>query len=172
MKERIQTAVGVVALLATGFLLGSLWLQWRDAPPADPSPRGEAGAPEGAVPDLPEARPRVEVLNGMGREGAARRAAERLRDMGFDVVYFGNADRFDHPRTMVWLRSGDTAAGRRVADSLGVDGVTPRLDHGLHVDGTVVLGADWDSLVARRDSLRDARRDGSPLGTLLERLGL
>lgn len=172
MKERLQTVAGVVALLATGFLLGSLWLQWRDDPSPGPSARRDADPPGDAVPDLPDARPRVEVLNGMGREGAARRAAERLRDMGFDVVYFGNAERFDHARTVVWLRSSDTAAGRRVADSLGVDGVTPRPEPGLHVDGTVVLGADWDSLVALRDSLREARGDRSPLETLLERLGL
>lgn len=172
MKGRLQTALGVAALLATGFLLGSLWLQWRDGPPSRPPVRRNADPPGDAAHDLPEARPRVEVLNGMGRAGTARRAAERMRDMGFDVVYYGNADRFDHPRTLVWLRSSDTAAGRRVADSLGVDGVTPRPAPDLHVDGTVVLGADWDSLVARRDSLREARRGRSPLETLLERLGL
>lgn len=171
MKEGLRTAAGVVALLAAGFLLGSLWLEWGDGAASDASGRPDAGAPGAGVPDLPETRPRVEVLNGTGREGAARRAAERLRAMGFDVVFFGNADRFDHPETRVWLRSDDTVAGRRVADSLGVDEVTPRPEPGLHVDGTVVLGADWDSLVARRDSVRDAR-GSSALDAVLEQLGL
>lgn len=166
MKERLQTAAGVVALLATGFLLGSLWLEWRGAPLSGGPSRREA-----RVPDLPEARPRVEVLNGFGRAGAARRAAERLRSMGFDVVYYGNADRFDHERTRVLRRSADSAAARRVADSLGVVEVTPRPAPSLYVDGTVVLGADWDSLRARRDSLRRAR-GRSPVDVLLDRLDL
>lgn len=171
MKERLRGAAGVVALLATGFLLGSLWLEWRPAEgPASGAPP-DGAAPEAGVPDLPQARPRVEVLNGLGREGAARRAAERLRTMGFDVVYFGNAGRFDHRRTRVWRRSADSAAARRLADSLGVADVAPRPEPGLHVDGTVVLGADWDSLVRRRDSVR-ASGARSTLHALLERLGL
>lgn len=170
MKERLQTAAGVAALLATGFLLGALWFEWRGPAPRDSRPPAASAAGD-RVPDAPEARPRVEVLNGFGREGAARRAADRLRAMGFDVVFFGNADRFDHERTRVLLRSSDTAAARRVADSLGVDGVTPRPRPNLHVDGTVVLGADWPSLRARRDSLRELR-ERSPLSEILDRLGL
>lgn len=169
MKERLRTAVGAAALLATGVVLGSLWLEWRGPSPAS----APDGAAADAAADLPRARPKVEVLNGMGREGAARRAADRLREMGFDVVFFGNAGRFDHRRTRVWLRSGDSAAGRRLADSLGVAEVKPRPRPGLHVDGTVVLGHDWDSLVARRDSVRDAAEAWTAAAReWLERLGL
>src|SRR5690606_12567441 len=41
--------------------------------------------------DAPSAAGRVEVLNGSGRSGMARAVTQRLRDAGFDVVYFGNA---------------------------------------------------------------------------------
>ena len=39
-------------------------------------------------------RIRVEVLNAGGEPGMARMATDQLRDRGFDVVYFGNAESF------------------------------------------------------------------------------
>lgn len=172
MKGRLQTAAAVAALLAAGFLLGSFWLEWRE-PRLGEAGAGVGGAPSSAssLPEEPARRPRVEVLNGLGRPGAARRAAEMLRDMGFDVVYFGNADRFDHETTRILARSTDRTAVRRIADSLGVRRVSHRPAPSLYVDGTVVLGADWDSLRAARDSA-DAAGDGTPLEGLAEMLGL
>lgn len=170
MKERLQTAAAAVVLLAAGFLLGSFWLEWRGSSLAEEEAAGDA-APSDAVPARPGVRPRVEVLNGMGRPGAARRAAGLLREMGFDVVYYGNADRFDHARTRVLLRSTDSAAARRVADSLGVDGMSVRPEPDLYVDGTVILGADWDSLRSARE--RPAAGGGfAPLEALMDGLGL
>lgn len=159
MKGRLGAALAAVVLLGAGFLLGAFWVEWRGV-------RLEAGGPgrsavEGTpltLPDGWEVRPRVEVLNGMGRPDAARRAADRLREMGFDVVYFGNADRFDHARTVVLGRSGREAAAARVADSLGIpERVERRPEPELYLDATVVLGADWPSLAAARDSLRSRR---------------
>jgi hypothetical protein len=167
VSERLQTAFAVTALLMAGFLLGSFWLGWRE-----PRMGGATGAAGDAASRLPAGaaeRPAVEVLNGMGRPGAARRVAEDLRGMGFDVVYFGNAERFDHRRTLVLARSADTAAARRVADSLGVDAVEVEPAPELYVDGTVILGGDWDSLRAARDSLGEG--PGSMLEVLGERLG-
>lgn len=147
MKERLQTLAAAVALLAAGFLLGSLWLQWRSADGG-----GEGAGSSSPAYDL-GSRPRVEVLNGMGAPGAAERAARRLRGMGFDVVYFGNADHYGYDRTLVLARSGDVEAAHDVADSLGVEEVERRPEPSLYLDGTVILGADWDSLVAVRDSV-------------------
>lgn len=135
--DRLQTALLVLVLLGAGALLGSFWLEWRkDRLPeaaVDASPRER----------LLEGRPRVEVLNGAGERGAARRAAEALRSAGFDVVYFGNAPHFDYPATRVLDRSGREGAAHDVASFLGLDSAAFELDPGLYLDATVILGADW-----------------------------
>jgi hypothetical protein len=86
---------------------------------------------------------RAEVLNGAGRPGLARLATNRLRGEGFDVVFFGNAARFDHAHSVVLDRTGDIAAARAVAAALGIDSVATALDAALLLDVSVVLGADW-----------------------------
>lgn len=147
-----MAAAMVVVLVGVGFLLGSFWLDWRGAE----LEAGDHGRVEGPAVSLPEGwedRIRVEVLNGMGEKGAASRAAERLRDMGFDVVYFGNASTFDHETTRVLLRSDRRNEVRRLADSLGVDSLVDRPNPDLYLDGTVVLGKDWERLMAARDTL-------------------
>ncbi len=93
---------------------------------------------------VPEPVPvRVEVLNGAGRSGLARYATQRLREHGFDVVFFGNATRFDHARSVVLDRSGDGAAARVVAAALGIDSVQALPDPSLLLDVSVILGSDW-----------------------------
>ena len=149
-RDRAVTAAAALALLAVGFLLGSFWLEWRhtrleEVPAGDRIASTPATVPEGW-----SSRVSVEVLNGMGEPGAARRAAGMLREMGFDVVYFGNADSFGHDSTLVLRRSDDSTAARRLADSLGVARVTARPDPDLYVDGTVILGAEWEQLLAAR----------------------
>jgi hypothetical protein len=65
------------------------------------------------------------------------------RGVGFDVVFFGNAGRFDHVRSVVLDRTGDPARARAVAAALGIDSIATPLDSTLFLDATVVLGADW-----------------------------
>ena len=142
MKDRFQTLLLLFVLIGVGALLGSFWLEWR-------GPRLESGAADLAAGE--EARPttgvaerlKVEVLNGSGEAGSARIVAMRLRSLGFDVVYFGNADSFDHEHTRVINRSGAAGLARRIADSLGVDSVGTDVAPELYLDATVVLGADW-----------------------------
>lgn len=142
-RERLQTLLLVLVLLAAGALLGSFWLEWRRAP----SPAGGTSSdPAGAGPL--EGRPRVEVLNGAGDRGVARRGAEVLRDRGFDVVYFGNADAFGHRATRVLDRSGRGESARSVARALGLDSAITDLDSTLYLDATVILGEDWRAALA------------------------
>jgi hypothetical protein len=102
------------------------------------------------VPDLeprtlpvPEGRVRVEVLNGGGISGAARRATDLSREAGFDVVYFGNASSFDRTESQVVDRVGRTELARAVAEVLGIRNVLSDPDPDLYVDVSVVLGSDW-----------------------------
>ncbi len=143
----MQLLLTVVVLLVTGALIGSFLLEWRHTPlEVPPGPDAFRGTP--LLPENAEARVRVEVLNGAGTRGAAERVASRLRAMGFDVVYFGNADRFDVSVTHVLDRSGRPVAAGALADSLGIGHFSVDLDPELHLDATVVLGSDWEALLA------------------------
>jgi hypothetical protein len=88
------------------------------------------------------ARFRVEVLNGSGRRGVASEVAEFLRDRGLDVVYVGNADSFDHERTVVIDRVGRPEQATTVAGILGYGEVQSETDSLRLVEVTVILGAD------------------------------
>jgi hypothetical protein len=106
--------------------------------------RTGANLPYDEAHTLPEARTiRVEVLNGAGRAGLARDATHRLRGDGFDVVFYGNAGRFDHGTSVVLARTDGLVQARAVAAALGIDSVRAEPDARLLLDATVVLGADW-----------------------------
>lgn len=136
MGQRIRSLVLLVVLLAAGVLLGSSLAQWWSSTPTPeagprpvPSPLGE--------------RVRVEVLNGGGVAGAARAATGVLRDLGFDVVYFGNAETFTADSSVVLDRVGKERPARAVARALGIPDVRSEPDSGLYVDVTVRLGPEW-----------------------------
>lgn len=103
---------------------------------------------------------RVEVLNGSGRPGLAREGTQALREAGVDVVYFGNAARFDHSTSVVLHRRGDVDATRRLAARAGIQEVREAPDSSLLVDASVILGADW------RPPVAGAERAGDGYGTL------
>lgn len=91
----------------------------------------------------PAPRLRVEVLNAGGREGSAEAATERLRDSGFDVVFFGNAPAFGRDTSVVLARRGGLAGAVDVADALRIPAVRSAPDSTLLVDVSVWLGTDW-----------------------------
>lgn len=153
----LETAgVAVFALLLGGFL-ASTWL--GRAGPAGPRPGGSVEAPATGLDPSERARIRVEVLNGSGVAGAASRMTTYLRDRGFDVVDFGNADRFDHERTVVIDRIGDPRRAREVAATLRGVPIRTEPDSTLYLDVTVVIGDDLE------DVLRPERApDAGPTG--------
>ncbi len=135
-------AAYAAALLMVIVLLASAWWGWRQArekvdPAEDPFARQVELPPE------PNPIARVEVLNGAGEPGAAQQAAEILRGAGFDVVYFGNATDFDNARTRVIARVGSGGRADSVAAWLRVDRLESDVDPTMHMDATIVLGADW-----------------------------
>ncbi|HEY8394853.1 MAG TPA: LCP family protein [Thermaerobacter sp.] len=91
---------------------------------------------------------RVEVLNGNGRRGAASQTAEVLRDLGYQVVSVGNAERYDWERTTILVRESDRPVADQVRKALAgvapaatVD-VTGDLPEGIDV--RVVVGTDFN----------------------------
>lgn len=101
---------------------------------------------------------RIEVLNGAGTSGLARDATRRLRFDGFDVVFFGNADSFDHSRSVVIDRLGEIGRARSVAGALGIDSVVTAIDSSRMLEVSVVLGDDWPPTPRPRTGWRDRIR--------------
>lgn len=153
MGARLRGVAVVAVVLAVGAFLGSAFSQWwRAAPVVEGS-----GAESPARVEAPVGRRvRVEVLNGGGREGMARAATDRLRDSGFDVVYYGNASTFDRDTSVVFDRVGEPALAERVAAALGIRSVRAEPDSNLYLEVSVVLGADWDPPPARAGSATDS----------------
>lgn len=92
---------------------------------------------------VPESlRIRVEVLNGAGTRGLARRATRAMRDAGFDVVASGNApERTDS--SIVLVRSGPMAWGELAARALTGARVELRPDTSRYLNLTIIVGARW-----------------------------
>jgi len=123
-----------VLILGAGALVGSALSQWG-RPDILP-------LPEGVLPRVSE-RVRVEVLNGGGAPGMAREATDRLREVGFDVVFFGNASSFEVDSSVVLDRADAVDKARSVADVLGIRHVRSEPDPNLYLDVSVLLGRDW-----------------------------
>jgi len=138
MGERVRGLIALVVVLAAGIFIGSAVSQWKPLPQQDrveQPPRNSTAAGLGRV--------RVEVLNAGGREDMARLATEHLRDRGFDVVYFGNAEAFGQDSTLVLGRASKPGAAAAVGRALGTDWVESQPDANLYLDVTVLLGGDW-----------------------------
>jgi hypothetical protein len=153
MRDRFQTLLFALVLMGVGALVASFWLEWRE--PRLTEDTAATLAPEETSPLEPaeadaDGRLRVEVLNSSGDRGAARLVAERLRQAGFDVVYFGNASSFDRQFTRVVNRSGETGLARRIADSVGVDSVGTDVNPELYLDASIYLGRDWRRIMEPR----------------------
>ena len=136
--ERLRGVAVLLVVLAAGVFIGSAVSQWK------PLPEAQRRDVVGRNPVMrPLGRVRVEVLNASGTESMARLATDLLRDSGFDVVFFGNADHFGDDSTVVFDRTGDLNAARAVADVLGARSVRAEPDSNLYLDVTVLLGREW-----------------------------
>jgi hypothetical protein len=87
----------------------------------------------------------INLLNGCGDQGVARRTMNYLRRLGFDVVEIENYSRFSVQRSFVIDRVGDSVSARKTAKALGIaDSLrVVRLDSSLYVRCSVVLGKDY-----------------------------
>lgn len=163
MGTRFRGLIVIALLLSVGAFAGSALSQWWGAVPVTmPGAReaaagapgvagsadGVAGSTSNRVPLPAGERVRVEVLNGGGRPNMARSATDHLREVGFDVVFFGNARNFDRDSSVVYVRTGQEGWARSVAAMLGISEVIDQPDDELFLDVTVVLGQEWDPQLA------------------------
>lgn len=152
MKSWLRTVGLALVFALVGAFTASLWLEIRQ----------EGQALERARPGIWSGRRiRVEVLNGAGVDGLARRMTERLRERGFDVVYYGNAERFGYDTSFAVARVESLEPAWRVARTLGLRSVRQEPKRDLYLDVTVVLGAD---LAARDGADPPLEPGGSPTG--------
>jgi hypothetical protein len=134
MIRWVRGAILAVVFALVGAFAASLWLEIsRESPTAFELP---PGVWEGR-------RIRVEVLNGGGVPGLANQVTERLRDLRFDVVHYGNLDTFDTDSSVIIARTDAIEPARRVADALGLQRVVRQPDRNIYLDVTVVMGKDW-----------------------------
>jgi hypothetical protein len=113
------------------------------------------------APPVARARIRVEVRNGSGVRGAAERTTALLRREGFDVVDFGNAERFDYDHTVVIDRSEKPGLAREVAVALQGVPIRTAPDSTLYLDVTVLIGGDLPAVLGERQDRSRAARGGS-----------
>jgi hypothetical protein len=143
-------------------------VELKSEPVAGPKPEPPARAkPELSAAPKPEplAGPkpdsfkviRIEVLNGCGVSGIAEKVSRHLRDAGFDVMTWKNADSFNYPETIVIDRTGNLENARRVASAMGLRTHIQQIvqDPYLMEQVAVIVGMDYDRLgVFSRDRRR------------------
>lgn len=137
-RSRIEVAGVVAAVLLCVAFVASFAFGVLRGRPAGPVTGPAAYEAEEQSP----ATARVEVLNGSGRSGLARRATDHLRARGFDVVYFGNAPTAVDT-TVVLDRVGRLDLARDVVKALGAGVARTEMDSTRYLDATVILGPDW-----------------------------
>jgi len=88
---------------------------------------------------------KLDVKNGSGVPGAARRLADVLRRQGFSIGTVGNADGSAYSVTQVHVRPGDTLSGNKVLASLPFKGaqLTPDVPGAAKAAVTVIVGHDF-----------------------------
>ena len=134
MGQRLRNLILTLVLLGSGVVLWILVMSVRET--------DSSLSPPSSIPgDRP--RVKVEVLNGGGVSGVAWAATEVLRDQGFDVVFFGNAENFTQDSSVALDRVHDLNQARAVAGALGIPRVLSEPDSTLFVDVTVRLGPEW-----------------------------
>lgn len=137
---RTIALVGALLLVAAFMLSFVRGLAWPAGTGGD-EPAGNAGT--SLHPDE-DRRGRIDVRNATTRPGLAADVTGRLRDAGFDVVYFGNADVVPDSSAVI-DNIGNPSIARAVADELGIRRVLTRVDSTLYLDATVILGVDFEA---------------------------
>jgi hypothetical protein len=150
----LETAAIVVFALILGAFAASTWMRHFDG--EDRLPPEVAPGDSLSPPPVERARIRVQVRNASGIPGAAAEVTEYLREAGFDVVDFGNADESDRPQTVVVDRLGSPARAREVAAALRGVPIESGVDTTLYLDVTVLVGRDAQVFL---DGAADGDRD-------------
>ena len=130
----------ILCILGYAFVTGSILPQSSPiASPEEVAPSGMEGF---------ERIIQVDVRNGVGQGGLARRTTRYLRDHGFDVVEAGNHSHFTVEQSQVIDRGGDREAALHLARTLGIseEHVHEELRPEAYLDASVIIGHDYEAL--------------------------
>ncbi len=95
----------------------------------------------------------VEVLNAAGEAGVAKKVTWRLREMGFDVVYYGNAKDTLGKTVVIERVDSSLANARALAGAIGVKEITYEPDPDRLLEVTLLVGMDF------REVFKDIDKD-------------
>ncbi len=90
---------------------------------------------------------KIQVLNGSGKAGVAKRVRDKLVRNGFNVVEFGNADSQNYKETLILDRVGNIKKALKVASVLRCNLVFPKINKFIMIDVTVVVGKDYKKIL-------------------------
>ena len=96
-----------------------------------------------AADDLSPAGVLVEVQNGSGISGQAGLVADEIGEAGFNVAGTGDADSFDHVRTVVRYTADQAASADLLARYLAAGAELEQVDDLGGADVILVVGTDW-----------------------------
>lgn len=137
MQERVLwlLAIAAGAILLVAALRPYFSAEEEPAPLSSPPPSS------------PQASPvyiRVAVLNGCGESQVAGRLTKKMRGLGFDVIYEGNAENFNFLHSLVVDRRGDLDKARRVAAVLGLPHLQQVSEDTFRLEEVaVIIGRDY-----------------------------
>ena len=136
MTVEFRTSAGADVLWPDRTKIGQLM---QSVIPADASPVDQSK-------QIMQEAARVLILNGTNSTTVAERTAKTLQAQGFQVTAYGNADRFDYPKTVLIDYNGaKNATVTALATLFHVDPENIRRSTNVKsdVDIRVILGADW-----------------------------
>lgn len=86
----------------------------------------------------------IKVLNGGGVKGKAQRAADLLKLGNLEPQNTGNADSFDHNKTIIYTDNKEL--GKKIKEILGTGSVKAKDKNDFYVgeDALIILGKDFD----------------------------
>ena len=82
----------------------------------------------------------IEVLNGNRIPGIAHRVANKMEDLGFNVVNIDNADHFDYQKTVLITYSKDDKLEKYITQFLNDIEIIRKIQPNNGVDMTVIVG--------------------------------
>jgi len=119
-------------------------------PPSLPS---TVPSPSAVRAQLAQEDSRIELQNGTLTPGLAEETTESLRDFGFNVIRYGNAERSDYVHTLIVAYADKQYTVDTLAQQLGVEpeNVIRRDDSAGDIDISVILGQDYLEVAKRQE---------------------
>ncbi len=93
--------------------------------------------------DIIPSKIKVQVLNGSGKRGVAKRIRDKLVRNGYNVIEFGNAKSQDYLNTLILDREGNMNKALKVAGLLKCNNIFPKINKFILIDVTIIVGKDY-----------------------------